>query len=107
MPGTDAYRKREGDAEPDEIAVIPDKLALATEGKKSPTPGGQPIPMTVVQEAPGSTGPHSEEFEKRRRADAPPDLVLKPDGKAEGAGASTGSLDSATDRGAPGTAVES
>ena len=89
VPGTDAYRLREGDAEPDEIAIVPDEkkvpptlsLAFAGEGDadevKSPvSPGGQPIPKTVVEEA-GPQRRHSVDYERKRRADAPPDLVLK------------------------------
>jgi hypothetical protein len=52
------------------------------------TPGGYPIPKTVVEEAAGPVHQHSAEFEKKHRADAPPDLVLKPqDDEAEGGGA--------------------
>jgi hypothetical protein len=95
VPGTEAYNKRTGDAAPDEIAVVPDankpdgapaeneedKAQVGSaSGRESPLPGGQPIPVTVVEEATGDSGPHSEVFENKRKADAPPDLVVKPDG---------------------------
>lgn len=61
-----------------------------------------------MEESPGSTAHHSEEFEKRRQADARPDLILKAESKAENsAEASRGSLPSVTDRDAPGTSVDS
>ncbi len=77
---------REGDAEPDEIAIIPDNTEKAPpsgdEAHLSPTPGGQPIPKTVVEESPDTDGSQVHP-EKRHRADPPPDLVLKADGKVE------------------------
>ncbi|WQF78003.1 hypothetical protein CDEST_03017 [Colletotrichum destructivum] len=81
VPGTEAYRLREGDAEPDEIAIQEkksDSLSSEDGAPKSPV-----IPKTVVEEAPGSSGPHSEEFLEKRKADAPADLVVKPEGKTE------------------------
>ncbi|KAF6841122.1 hypothetical protein CPLU01_00683 [Colletotrichum plurivorum] len=90
VPGTEAYRLREGDAEPDEIAIQEkkgDEKPASDDGRPT-TPGGQPIPKTVVEEAPGSTGPHSEEYEEKRKADAPADLVLKPKAEAEAEGGS-------------------
>lgn len=73
VPGTEAYRKREGDAEPDEVAVVselPSSIA-----------GFENIPKTVVEEAPGDPGPHSAEFERMREADAKPDVVLDSEGE--------------------------
>ena len=86
VPGTEAYKKREGDAEPDEIAIIPDKATQApqVDGAKSPTPGGHPIPKTVVEETEDAAGSETH-GEKRHRSDPPPDLVLKAGGKAESA----------------------
>lgn len=90
-PGTEAYRKRENDAEPDEIAVIPEELS-------DPSPSHPPssrspeIPTTVVIESTGTTGPHSPRFEERLReeqkADAKPDVVLKPDEEEQDMGSS-------------------
>ncbi|KAK3300446.1 uncharacterized protein B0H64DRAFT_428515 [Chaetomium fimeti] len=92
VPGTQAYRLREGDAEPDEIAIIPDpKNPPEPEPEQtspSPTPGGRPIPKTVVEETPDVEGSvtHSEN-RQRRKSDAHPDLVVKADGKVEDGGA--------------------
>ncbi|KAK3329014.1 hypothetical protein B0H66DRAFT_540003 [Apodospora peruviana] len=87
VPGTKAYSMREGDAEPDEIAFVPDPANKPGELEipaRSPTPGGQPIPKTVVEESPDSPGAvtHPEtELKQKQRADPPPDLVLKADGQ--------------------------
>lgn len=84
MPGTEAYRKREEDAEPDEIALVEDKkLEALDDGAPTTSPGGQPIPLTVVEESSGTTGEHSEEFLEKRKADADADVVVKPDGQTE------------------------
>ncbi|KZL73923.1 hypothetical protein CT0861_12579 [Colletotrichum tofieldiae] len=86
VPGTEAYRLREGDAEPDEIAIQEKKSD--TSSSEDGAPKSPVIPKTVVEEAPGSSGPHSEEFLEKRKADAPADLVVKPEGKTEGGGSS-------------------
>ena len=89
VPGTEAYKKRTEDAEPDEIAIIPDESKPVTSEAPSPTPGGQPIPTTLVEETPDSPGStRHPEIEKRHRADPPPDLVLTADGKTVEGGAS-------------------
>ncbi|KAK3310018.1 uncharacterized protein B0T15DRAFT_546353 [Chaetomium strumarium] len=95
VPGTQAYRMREGDAAPDEIAIIPDpsneSAAEPEEPPRSPTPGGQPIPKTVVEETPDVEGSVTHpENRQRRKSDAHPDLVVKADGKVEGGGAANG-----------------
>jgi hypothetical protein len=92
VPGTQAYRLREGDAEPDEIAIIPDPSKPEPEPTSpSPTPGGRPIPKTVVEETPDVEGSvtHSEN-RQRRKSDARPDLVVKADGRVEDGGAENG-----------------
>ncbi len=91
VPGTEAYRMREGDAEPDEIAIIPDsrKKSSSDDEAQSLTPGGMPVPKTVVEEAPDSEGSHTHP-EKRHRSDPPPDLVLKADGTLEDGESATG-----------------
>jgi len=80
---------REGDAAPDEIAYVPDPTS-ATETAPSAgqqdgtpsTPGGQPIPKTVVEESPDVEGSVTHpEVEKRHSADPNPDVVLKADGQ--------------------------
>ncbi len=103
VPGTEAYRLREGDAEPDEIAIIPDEAQKQTQQtlqKQAMTPSGDEVPVaqrqqekqqqqhpiipkTVVEESPDSAGSRTHP-EKRHKADPPPDLVLKADGKVEG-----------------------
>ncbi|KAK4039264.1 hypothetical protein C8A01DRAFT_47224 [Parachaetomium inaequale] len=92
VPGTQAYRLREGDAEPDEIAIIPDPSEPSKpepeQTPRSPTPGGHPIPTTVVEETPDAEGSVTRpENRQRRKSDAHPDLVVKADGKVEDGGA--------------------
>ncbi|KAL2757619.1 hypothetical protein ACRALDRAFT_2099059 [Sodiomyces alcalophilus JCM 7366] len=85
VPGTEAYRKREEDAVPDEIAVVGDRSPTSPAADEDQTPlGSQHIPKTVVEESTGVTGDHSEEYKENRKADADADLVLKSDGEAEG-----------------------
>ncbi|KHE79169.1 hypothetical protein GE21DRAFT_2471, partial [Neurospora crassa] len=86
VPGTKAYSMREGDAKPDEFAIIPDpdtKLSTEEHDQRRPsTPGGRPIPMTVVEETPDSTGAVTHhEIEARHRVDSPPDVLVKADGQ--------------------------
>ncbi|KAI8306973.1 hypothetical protein K4K59_011273 [Colletotrichum sp. SAR11_240] len=91
VPGTEAYRMREGDAEPDEIAIQENKSEEETssDAVPPPSPGGQPIPKTVVEEVPGTSGPHSEEYAEKRKADAPADLVLKAEDDVKDDGSNT------------------
>lgn len=86
VPGTAAYNIRSQDAVPDEVEIITDgtesRSSLKLEDHERPlTPGGTPIPRTVVQKIdPGSpsygdvpgTAAH-----KIREADAVPDVVLR------------------------------
>ncbi|TDZ17811.1 Uncharacterized protein Cob_v009342 [Colletotrichum orbiculare MAFF 240422] len=60
VPGTEAYRMREGDAEPDEIAI--------QEKKSEDTTRDDVTPISP------------EEYQEKRKADAPADLVVKPGG---------------------------
>jgi hypothetical protein len=95
VPGTQAYALREGDAEPDEIAIIPDPSEPSKpepeQTPRSPTPGGHPIPTTVVEETPDVEGSVTHpENRQRRKSDAHPDLVVKADGKVEDGGAANG-----------------
>ncbi|EAW11422.1 DUF5102 domain-containing protein [Aspergillus clavatus NRRL 1] len=86
IPGTSAFEKREHDAVPDEIEVIPDgsrSRSSSTVGsqKRSLTPGGSPIPRTVVEKVGPNQPSHGEvpgtlAYDKRR-ADAVPDVVIK------------------------------
>ncbi|KAH9909197.1 hypothetical protein F4778DRAFT_715723 [Xylariomycetidae sp. FL2044] len=81
VPGTEAYNKRTEDAEPDEIAVIPGDKPKDVSQDEPDTPGGQPIPKTVVDETGDTPGSSTQNYhEQLRQADAAPDLVRKPDG---------------------------
>ncbi|KAM7207056.1 hypothetical protein V8F33_000155 [Rhypophila sp. PSN 637] len=95
VPGTKAYSMREEDAQPDEIAFVPEpdsKLSgESEEPSRATTPGGHPIPKTVVEETPDSptavTHPETAEQQKQHRADPPPDIIVKADGhKVENGG---------------------
>ena len=74
---------RVGDAQPDEVAIIPEEDGLET-GERSGTPGGQPIPMTMVEKVDPSSPSHGEvpgtDPYDKRAADAVPDLVLRSGG---------------------------
>lgn len=86
VPGTAAYNIRSQDAVPDEVEIVPDgaesRPGSRLEDYERPlTPGGTPIPRTVVQKVdPGSpsygdipgTAAH-----QVREADAVPDVVLR------------------------------
>lgn len=80
---------REEDAEPDEIAIVTEGLKLDTNVQgggdiMSPsTPGGHPIPKTVVEESSGNSEEQSHP-EKKYKADTPADLVIKPPPEPQG-----------------------
>ncbi|RHZ55509.1 DUF5102 domain-containing protein [Aspergillus thermomutatus] len=86
IPGTSAYEKREQDAVPDEIEIIPKasrsrSSSTAGSQKRPLTPGGSPIPRTIVEKVDPNQPSHGDvpgtlAYEKRR-ADAVPDLVIK------------------------------
>jgi hypothetical protein len=83
VPGTDAYNIRTQDAEPDEIAIIPDGSEHVALSSRSTTPGGFPVPTTVVEKVDQEDSPSLGEVpgthaHKLRNADAVPDLVLRP-----------------------------
>ncbi|KAK4230623.1 hypothetical protein QBC38DRAFT_468358 [Podospora fimiseda] len=88
VPGTKAYSMREGDAEPDEIAIIPDPSnptpPETTPAVRPLTPGGHPIPKTVVEESPDDEGAVTHpEVEEKHKGDPHPDLTIKADGTVE------------------------
>lgn len=83
-PETEAYHMREQDAVPDEIEVVPEgKHSRTTSplGTGTSTPGGQPIPMTVVEKIDPEVPTYGEvpgtEAHEKRLADAVPDLVVR------------------------------
>ncbi|KAF3768948.1 hypothetical protein M406DRAFT_273487 [Cryphonectria parasitica EP155] len=89
VPGTEAYKMREEDAEPDEIAVVPEEKK-SSDGEdeagdiKSPaTPGGHPIPKTVVEESSGNSVAQSHP-EVKHKGDASPDVLIKSPVEQEG-----------------------
>lgn len=105
VPGTEAYEKRTGDAAPDEIAIIPDADDNTEAVSSADTPGGQPIPKTVVDETADQPGSKTHHFhEDAHKADATPDFVRKPDGTGE---VSTMPASLETTGQAPGTTVKS
>lgn len=84
IPGTEAYKRRSEDAQPDEIAVITDASSLKREGfavDRPSTPGGHPIPMTIVEKLDTSSPSYGEvpgtAAYKRHEADAVPDVIMK------------------------------
>lgn len=90
VPGTEAYKMREEDAEPDEIAIVAEEKGPGGETQdadiRSPsTPGGYPIPKTVVEESPGNSEAQSHP-EVKHKADTPADLVVKSSQEQDGTG---------------------
>lgn len=85
VPGTPAYDKRRQDAVPDEVEVIHEGSLSKRSSRQflDPplTPGGTPIPKTVVEKIDPASPSYGEEpgtpAYKKRLADATPDLVLK------------------------------
>jgi hypothetical protein len=106
VPGTAAYDKRIGDAAPDEIAIVPNAEPTARSSSDDlNTPGGQPIPKTVVEETNDAPGSETHHFhEHLHQADAAPDYIKKPDGTGE-ANPVPAALESTGE--APGTAAKS
>lgn len=86
MPGTSAYENREQDAVPDEITVVPEEshsrnISPVGSPKRPLTPGGSPIPQTMVEKVEPESPAHGEvpgtEAYEKRQADAVPDVVKK------------------------------
>lgn len=84
VPGTPAYDKRRQDAVPDEIEVIPEGRLSKRNSRQfleTPlTPGGTPIPRTVVEkldDKPSYGDEPGTPAYKKRMADAIPDILLK------------------------------
>lgn len=77
VAGTEAHELRLEDAQPDEVAIIPEAGTLEHTG----TAISGDVPATVLETSPGSLpGPYSAEFEEKRKADAAPDVVITPGG---------------------------
>ena len=85
VPGTAAYEMRAQDAVPDEIAVVPDASPSRSPSRSQPgtplSPGGPPVPKTIVEKVDPASPSHGEvpgtEAHAKRQADAAPDLVVK------------------------------
>lgn len=86
VPGTAAYNLRTQDAVPDQVEVVPEgqrsrssSLAVGSGGRPS-TPGGSPIPRTIIEKVEPDNPSHGEvpgtaAFDMRK-ADAEPDEVV-------------------------------
>lgn len=85
VPGTSAYEIRRQDAVPDEVEVVPEGIPSKRSSRQfldTPlTPGGTPIPRTVVEKLDTDQPSYGEEpgtpAYRTRMADAIPDIVLK------------------------------
>ncbi|KAH8175990.1 hypothetical protein LIA77_04408 [Sarocladium implicatum] len=99
VAGTDAHEKRLQDAEPDEIAVVPDTDDTPTPLAEQPlSTEHSDVPATVVEESVGDLpGPHSDEFKAKREADATPDVVVASDGTEKAGDESSESTGSSHD----------
>ena len=88
VPGTPAYKIREQDAVPDEIDVIPEgrsRPSTKNQVDRSETPGGSPIPKTVVEKINPTSPSHGDvpgtRAHSKRMADAVPDIVRPASGQ--------------------------
>ncbi|KAI4224449.1 MAG: hypothetical protein L6R36_004647 [Xanthoria steineri] len=87
VPGTDAYNRRRQDAVPDELEVVGDtskpssRRTSQSRPERTSTPGGTPIPKTVVEKIDPDTPSHGDipgtEAFNMRQADAVPDVILQ------------------------------
>lgn len=88
MPGTEAYNLRRQDAVPDELEIVGDtsnpsfrRTSQSRPERISTTPGGSPIPKTVVEKIDSTSPSHGEvpgtTAHSMRQADAVPDVILQ------------------------------
>ncbi|KAL8992822.1 MAG: hypothetical protein Q9169_006808 [Polycauliona sp. 2 TL-2023] len=87
VPGTEAYNMRQQDAVPDELEVVGDtskpssRRTSQSRPDRTSTPGGTPIPRTVVEKIDPDTPSHGDipgtEAFNMRQADAVPDVILQ------------------------------
>lgn len=86
VPGTHAYEQRGQDAVPDEIEVVPEGSRSRSHSRaglqdRPSTPGGSPIPQTLVEKVDPNTPSHGDvpgtPAYDQRKADAVPDFVMK------------------------------
>lgn len=83
VPGTDAYKMRVEDAQPDQIAVLPGDESAKSRSPpidRPSTPGGHPIPITVVERVDASSatsdGFSGSSSHHVHKLDAEPDVVI-------------------------------
>ncbi|KAL8836622.1 MAG: hypothetical protein Q9170_002845 [Blastenia crenularia] len=87
VPGTEAYNMRKQDAVPDELEIIGDtsnpssRRTSQSRPERTSTPGGTPIPKTVVEKIDSTSPSHGEvpgtAAHSIRQADAVPDVILQ------------------------------
>jgi hypothetical protein len=86
IPGTAAYNMRTQDAVPDEVEIVPDgqrsrSASRVSVSDRPVTPGGTPIPKTVVERIDPDQPAHGEVpgtlAHQQRLADAAPDIIIK------------------------------
>ncbi|RFU79111.1 hypothetical protein TARUN_3120 [Trichoderma arundinaceum] len=81
VPGTAAYAQREQDAEPDEIAMIPESAAESSPSPSTPLEPAS-IPVTMVEESVGEyPGQHTPLELEKHKVDATPDIIMSPNGE--------------------------
>ncbi|EFQ99720.1 hypothetical protein MGYG_02733 [Nannizzia gypsea CBS 118893] len=85
VPGSPAYQQRLADAVPDEIDIVGEAKADTPHNPAHPerplTPGGTPIPLTVVEKVDLDSPAYGEEpgtqAYEARKADFPPDRIFR------------------------------
>ncbi|KAL8942443.1 MAG: hypothetical protein Q9211_001386 [Gyalolechia sp. 1 TL-2023] len=87
VPGTEAYNLRRQDAVPDELEIVGDRSnpssrrTSQSQPDRAFTPGGSPIPKTVVEKIESTSPSHGEvpgtAAHNMRQADAVPDVILQ------------------------------
>ncbi|KAI4105995.1 MAG: hypothetical protein L6R37_002456 [Teloschistes peruensis] len=101
VPGTEAYDLRKQDAVPDELEILGDtskpssRRTSQSHPERTSTPGGTPIPLTVVEKVDSASPSHGEvpgtAAHSMRQADAVPDVILQsPKAKTSFAASSPG-----------------
>ncbi|KAL1858670.1 hypothetical protein Plec18167_003454 [Paecilomyces lecythidis] len=99
VPGSTAYEKRQQDAVPDEVEVVPDGQHSRRGSRvelEDVIPSGNTVPRTLVEKVDPEEPSYGEvpgtEAYERRKADAAPDLVFK----AEESGSRSNSVDASS-----------
>lgn len=92
VPGTAAYKMRTQDAVPDELEIIPEggrsrTNSISSQKDSLTSPGGMPIPKTVVEKVDPTSPSHGDvpgtAAHAKRKADAVPDAILPVSGQQE------------------------